>query len=101
MKEFRTFINDYNTDKSIESIIAYFVDNEWFGEEMTVENGRIMLTEKQIALFTKQLNLFLDGTEATLYIQFQGKYPATAKLFDKFLAEIGVDDEFKYHITDK
>ena len=100
MKDFKEFINEFDTGKSIESIVTFFVDNEWFGESIVMEQGKIILSDAQIERFTKELNIFINGTQTTLYMQFSKKFPETDRLFNKFLAEISVDEEFKYHLTD-
>jgi len=41
MKEFKDFINELNTDKRIDCIITFFIDNEWFGETIRKKNGKI------------------------------------------------------------
>ena len=45
MKEFKEFVSDFQTEKSIESIITFFVDNDWFGEKLVTEQGKILLTD--------------------------------------------------------
>lgn len=100
MKDFKEFINEFDTGKSIESIVTFFVDNEWFGKSIVMEQGKIILSDAQIERFTKELNIFINGTQTTLYMQFSKKFPETDRLFNKFLAEISVDEEFKYHLTD-
>lgn len=100
MKDFKEFINEFDTGKSIESIVTFFVDNEWFGESIVMEQGKIILSDAQIERFTKELNIFINGTQTTLYMQFSKKFPETDRLFNKFLAKISVDEEFKYHLTD-
>lgn len=65
-----------------------------------MEQGKIILSDAQIERFTKELNIFINGTQTTLYMQFSKKFPETDRLFNKFLAEISVDEEFKYHLTD-
>lgn len=100
MKEFKEFINEINTDKSIESIVAFFVDNEWFGEHIAMEQGRIMLSDSQIEYFTEKLNTFVNCEQETLYIQFCDRFPETDRLFNKFLTEINMDEDARYHVTD-
>ena len=53
MKDFKEFINEFDTGKSIESIVTFFVDNEWFGESIVMEQGKIILSDAQIERFTK------------------------------------------------
>ena len=100
MKEFKEFINEINTDKPIESIITFFIDNEWFGETIRKENGKIMLSDDQIERFTKNLSTFLDDNEDSIYERFKDKLPETYRLFNNFLSETEVDEESKYHIID-
>lgn len=105
MKELREFISEFDTEKSIESIVAFFVDNDWFGERIIAEQGKILLSDTQIDRFTKELRVFIDGTETTLYVLFRQKFPETGRLFNKFLNEVNadeekVDEESKYHVLD-
>ena len=100
MKEFKEFINEINTDKPIESIITFFIDNEWFGETIRKENGKIMLSDDQIERFTKNLSTFLDDNEDSIYERFKDKLPETYRLFNNFLSETKVDEESKHHIID-
>ncbi|MBE5870979.1 MAG: hypothetical protein E7294_06955 [Lachnospiraceae bacterium] len=100
MKEFKEFINEINTDKPIESIITFFIDNEWFGETIRKENGKIMLSDDQIERFTKNLSTFLDDNEDSIYERFKDKLPETYRLFNNFLSETKVDKESKHHIID-
>ena len=100
MKEFKEFINELNTDKPVEAIITFFIDNEWFGEAISKENGKIMLSESQIELFSKKLETFLNNDLNSLYAQFAAKFTQTDRLFNNFLSEIKIDEETRYHLTD-
>ena len=100
MREFKEFINEFAAGKTIESLVAFFVDNEWFGESIVLENNKIMLTDAQIDRFAKELRVFMDGTETTLYALFGQKFPETGRLFNDFLKEVNADEESKYHVVD-
>ncbi len=100
MKEFKEFINGLDTDRSVEDIITFFIDNEWFGEDIHKEYGRIMLSDNQMSLFAVKLKPFLDGKEASLHGDFDKKFPETCRLFNAFCAETKVDEEADHHIVD-
>lgn len=121
MKEFKEFIKEFDTDKSIEDIVTFFVDNEWFGEKPTLLQGKILLTDSQAERFSMELTSFLGGTLETLYEHFKKRFPETDRRFHKFLNELNeenkkvkkkeqnkdkkqiefmVDEETKYHIID-
>ena len=100
MKEFKKFLSEFNTDISIEDIVTFFIDNNWFGENLALEQGMIILTNLQIETFTQKLTAFITGTPATLFTQFEKTFPETTRLFNKFSEEIKVDEESKYHLTD-
>lgn len=105
MKEFKEFIKELNISASLESIVTFFVDNEWFNENIVMEHGKIMLSDIQIEHFTNVLLSFADNTYSTLYEQFSTKFPETARLFDKFIHELNtgketINEEFRYHLTD-
>ena len=100
MKEFKEFLSQFNTDKSMEDIVTFFVDNEWFDESIVLENGKIMLSDNQIERFTQELNIFMEGNQITLYERFNGKFPETYRLIHEFLVEMNTDEEIKYHLID-
>lgn len=100
MKEFKTYINEFHTEKPIESIITFFVDNNWFGEQLIKENGTIILSDKQIEKFTKELTVFLNNDKIWVYERLKTKYPQTDRLFKNFLSENNFDEESKYYLTD-
>ena len=129
MKEFREFIREFikefNTDKSIEDIVTFFVDNEWFDEKLTLKQGKILLSDSQAKRFSMELAAFLGGTQETLYEQFKRRFPETDRRFHKFLNELNgenkktkkkrskkeqnagkiqiasmIDEETQYHIID-
>lgn len=102
--EFKHFINEINaaSGKPIESIITFFVDNNWFGEREKLKpiNGKIMLSDAQVALFTEKLQIFLTGTPADMYAMFSRKFPVTNQFFLQFLEETQIDEDAKYYLTD-
>lgn len=100
MKELREFINEFDTDKSIESIVTFFVNHEWFGEHLSIEHGNIMLTDKQIKLFSEHLNSFINGTPESLYECFKETFPETERLFIKFIKETNTEEEVRFSLTD-
>ena len=105
MKEFKEFIKELNISASLESIVTFFMDNEWFNENIVMEHGKIMLSDIQIEHFTNVLLSFADNTYSTLYEQFSTKFPETARLFDKFIHELNtgketINEEFRYYLTD-
>lgn len=100
MKELKAFLNEFNTDISIEDIVTFFVDNNWFDEPLTFEQGKIILSDSQIEIFSQKLHAFITGTPTTLSIQLENTFPETSLLFNKFLAEIKTDEESKYYIMD-
>ena len=100
MKDFKEFIEGFETDKSIEDIVSFFVDNEWFGERPAFENGRYWLTDLQIERFTHELKLFFHGTADDLYKRFSQEFPETDRLLIKFSKEIEMEEETRYHLVD-
>lgn len=51
MKEFKEFIKELNISASLESIVTFFMDNEWFNENIVMEHGKIMLSDIQAVKF--------------------------------------------------
>ena len=100
MKEFKEFINEFNTIIPIEDIVTFFIDNKWFGETLTFEQGKIILSDAQIETFTQKINTFITGTPTTLSIQLKNNFPETSRLFNKFFTETKVDEESRYYLTD-
>ena len=100
MKEFKEFINQFNIDQSIETIIAFFIDNEWFGENIILNEGKIMLSDTQIERFTQELNIFVNGTQSSLYTQLKNKFPKTEHFFNHFISETNVDEESQHYLYD-
>ena len=100
MKEFKEFINEFNTVIPLEDIVTFFIDNEWFGENLSLEQGKILLSNSQIETFTRKLNAFINGTPTTLSIQLKNNFPETSRLFNKFSTETKVDEESRYYLTD-
>ena len=100
MKEFKDFINELNTDKPIDCIITFFIDNEWFGETIRKKNGKIILSDEQIELFTDKLTPFLGNKDVSIYEYFKEKFPETYKLYNIFQSETQVDEETTHYIVD-
>ena len=100
MKEFKDFINELNTDKRIDCIITFFIDNEWFGETIRKKNGKIILSDEQIELFTDKLTPFLGNKDVSIYEYFKEKFPETYKLYNIFQSETQVDEETTHYIVD-
>lgn len=44
------------------NVVAYFIDNNWFGKKPAMAGGKVLLDEDQVATFQKSLRVFL--TEA-------------------------------------
>lgn len=70
MKDFREYINEINTDKPVEALVSFFIDNEWFGQKFSENNGHITLSDAQIELFNRKLETFLNGKPDDLYDRF-------------------------------
>ena len=100
MKEFKDFINELNTDKPIDCIITFFIDNEWFRETIRKKNGKIILSDEQIELFTDKLTPFLGNKDVSIYEYFKEKFPETYKLYNIFQSETQVDEETTHYIVD-
>lgn len=100
MKEFKEFIKELNIDTPIDDIIAFFVDNNWFGESLSIENNKITLSECQVNLFKEKLNTFIKKDTTFIFDEFNQKFSETFKLFNKFIDEVGLDEEVVFHIAD-
>ena len=100
MKEFKDFINELNTDKPIDCIITFFIDNEWFGETLRKKNGKIILSDEQIEFFTDKLTPFLGNKDVSIYEYFKEKFPETYKLYNIFQSETQVAEETTHYIVD-
>ena len=105
MKEFKEFISDFQTEKTMESIVAFFVDNDWFGETLVKDRGKILLTDEQVERFGNVLNTFLGGTKETLFSEFSMRFRETYRLFQGFIEERNerketIDSETRYHLVD-
>ncbi|MCR5746107.1 MAG: hypothetical protein K6G03_00180 [Lachnospiraceae bacterium] len=98
--EINEFLEKYADLASKEEISTFFVDNEWFGEHLTLQDGRINLTQPQIDLFGTKLDYFTSHDENDLYKAFKASYPRTAKFFNEFVQEVGLDEESVFYITD-
>lgn len=100
MKDFREYINEINTDKPVEALVSFFIDNEWFGQKFSENNGHITLSDAQIELFNRKLETFLNGKPDDLYDRFRARFQQTSILFERFAAETGPDSETIYRLTD-
>ena len=105
MKEFKEFVSDFQTEKSIESIITFFVDNDWFGEKLITEQGKILLTDGQVKRFEEKLSMYLAGTSTTMFKEFYERFPETSMLFQRFLKEMDegkkpVDENTRHHLVE-
>lgn len=104
MKEFKEFIEKFSSNKPLEDIVTFFVDNEWFSEKLTLTQGKIYISDEQAELFTEKLTLFVEGTRDTLFKQFHKKFPETNRRFLEFLSELDEDfinnEDYRYYITD-
>ena len=106
--EFRKFIvqvrKTTGTIKTDADIVAFFEDNQWFGTELTISDGKIVLYDEQIATFKEPLLDFLKADinldKSVLEQKLSEKFEVTLKQLNKFFLEINASEEAMFYVSD-
>lgn len=103
LKLFLTNIINSNNNiqnRTLSELIAFFVDNEWFGNPPEFKDGKAMLSERAIEVYMTPLNDFLatDCNINELFTRLQSKYSHTGDMLKKFVEQNKVDDDTNYYI---
>lgn len=108
MTDLKQFIADLGenmeTEKTAGDIVAFFEDNKWFGVKLSLSEGKIMLSDKQMDIFRKPLIDFLKAgsTQDILILsqRFYETFNTTSKYLNKFFIEISATEETMFYIRD-
>ena len=72
------------TEKSMPAkIVAFFLDNDWFGIRPTMQGGKLLLDHNQIETISQPLQVFLheEGTSENLFTKLGSVFPLTLEYF--------------------
>jgi len=108
MIDFRDYIREITAQinapeqKDPQEIVAFFVDNDWFGLEPILENGHVVLSDEHTRLYEKPLLTFLtaDGTNALLFERLEELFPMTATQLKAFFEEEHLDESSQFYLLD-
>ena len=100
MKALTELIQELDKIDISEDIIAYFIDNEWFHEDISIIDGQIMLTEPQAEHLRREITGFVNADNGSLHKLFVDKFPVTAGFFSDFIKDVRPEKECIYHLTD-
>ena len=89
------------------ALSKHIVSNEWFGCHPIEENGQLLLDDDQIELlgskiapFIQQYNSSEEDKTNYLIHEISEQLPKTAKLFERYKTDVGLDDETSHHLAD-
>ena len=87
---------------TVQNIITFLEDNGWFGCRPEYADGKVLLTQEQIALYSDPLEFFLTtkATTEALFSMFQMKYPETACFFEHFCKDVDITDNQQFYLLD-
>lgn len=94
--------HDGNAKATVQNIIAFLEDNNWFGCRPEYINGKVELTDEQVHMYSEPLEVFLttEATTEALYAMFCDKYPETSSLFERFCKDVSVSDDLQFYLLD-
>lgn len=106
MIDLRDFIMDVlksaKKDTSMNRIMAFLVDNRWFGCKPFFADGKVLLDDNCVRTIRKPLEIFLTVENANTYLleRFRNQYPLTAKYFEKFCDEENANEDITFYVMD-
>lgn len=108
MVDLREFINGMIAEAAIpekaimRDITAFFIDNNWFGYKPVFSDGKALLDEKQVAVFTEPLRTFLSEPMQSDYLidRIAEVLPLTAKQLTEFFEEENLPENVKFYLAD-
>lgn len=92
-----------SNDVDADDIICFLEDNNWFGNKPTYANGKVILSNDQIDLYTTPLIQFLQSradSTITIFELLDSKYPATAIKLKTFFEKQETSEEIQFYIAD-
>lgn len=83
-------------------VVAYFVDNNWFGKRPMMVGGKVLLDEDQVATFQKSLRVFLAeaGNKDWLMDKLSERFPITAVQLQKFFKAENISEDICFYLAD-
>lgn len=97
-------IQETGSSKTMDEIVSFFVDNEWFGKNPNKEDILFSVSDEHMDLYTRPLKQFLlsDSTinYAALFEMFEIRYPMTADQWKKFTVDVPASVEECFYIID-
>lgn len=97
--ELNEFIKNF--DISLADAMEFFNDNNWFDSKPDFIDGKVVLSNNQIELYTEKLSCFTNaGTSEKLMEQFKNRFPDTSKVLTKFFKEVKLSDETRFYLID-
>lgn len=108
MKDLKEYIDEMMKEATVaekadpELIVSFLDDNDWFGNPPSLEDGKVLLTEQQIACYNAPLLFFLqhEGTSDVLLGMLKEKFPETHGFLTKFFADENVIENTRFSISD-
>jgi hypothetical protein len=108
MIDLKDFIEDIirhaqNSEKaSMSEIIAFLVDNNWFGNKPIFSNKAVMLDDSQVKAFTAPLKSFLTDTKQSTVLldKLEMKWTLTTTRLNKFFNEENLPENIRFYLAD-
>lgn len=89
------------------NISKFFVSNNWFGKEPSIENGVIQVDDDYLAGVSDRINEYCAYYSATtgkksehLTDKLAEELPQTAAAFSKYRKKVKLDENIAYHVVD-
>lgn len=106
--ELKSYINEMiqetGSSKTMDEIVSFFVDNEWFGKNPNKDDMLFSVSDEHMNLYTTPLKQFLlsDSTinYDALFEMFEIRYPMTADQWKKFTVDVPTNVDERFYIID-
>lgn len=97
--------SNIDTKKANQLIITYLEDNKWFHLQPVFQDGKVYLTNQQVAVYSPPLATFMalqnePEKEKILFQMFQTKFPDTASKLLLFFRTLNIQPEAQFYVED-
>lgn len=89
-------------DKSMMEIVAFLLDNDWFGVTLTSKDENVFINNKDVDIISNPLTFFLTNPtdSSVLADMLEAKFPETTRFLLKFFGEEQTEESIKFYVMD-
>lgn len=86
----------------VKDMVAFLVDNDWFGRKPAYSDGQGLLNDQQVSLFTPPLQTFLSTPKHSDYLisRMDEMFPLTARQLVDFCEEEDFPEDIRFYLAD-